>query len=326
LYLEALKRCRFRIIYIHNGLLDFDVRKLLGEYCEKVFCRENVGQDMGAWKDGYLYIHGIKLLDRLDWLLMCNDSNFYVGGASGDLFVNLFSGELDNGDSDLIALNKNYELWQHFQSFFLCYRKPLFACAKFHSFWVKNRPLDNRYYAINNGEIRLTREVLGTARAKILYSSIDLVARLNRLSEEAGLFYTFLPQNALYLAPRDDADLSLGMLGLQRILTLLDHHNPSHVYALLFSYFLNSPFMKKDIYRQGIFSIPQIYSYLREIGVEQDCPTLCQEIIRSLQVGGSNVSYLRYPKLALRKGINPQSKLYSGYGEVLDGLGLKGSG
>lgn len=324
LYLKALQSCRFRIIYIHNGPLDLDVQSLLGEFCERVFCRANVGQDMGAWKDGYLYLHDTHSLDQLEWLLMCNDSNFFVGGDRGLAFSEMLSNALDSDDSDLIALNKNYELWQHYQSFFLCYRRSLFASKKFYSFWLGYRPLDNRFHAINNGEIRLTRELLGAVRVKILYTSMDLVAKYDKLRRDSVYFYSFLPQNALYLAPKEEGVNSLDMLALLRILALLDQHNPSHVYALQFAYFLESPFLKKDVIRQGIFSMPQIYLYLKAIAAEKSLAALYQEIISVLQSGGTNVSFIRYLRTAVRRGINTHSKSYSGYGDAPEGLGLKG--
>lgn len=326
LYLEALQRSRFRIIYVHNGPLESDVMNQIGEYCERVFCRENVGQDMGAWKDGYLFYREIGFLNQINWLLMCNDSNFFLGGDKGDAFVEILSNELDNGDSEVIALNKNYELWQHYQAFFLCYRNSIFQSKKFYDFWVKYMPLDNRYHAIENGEIKLTCEILNAVRAKVLYNSIDLISCLDKLAENSNLFYSFLPQNALYLAPGETINTSIGVLGLHRILALLDHYNTSHVYALLFVYFLNSPFIKKDVLRQGIFSLAQIYLCLKEIDVEESFPELHKEIIRALQSGGTNISYIRYPRQAVRKGINTHASFYSGYGEALDGLGLRSSG
>jgi hypothetical protein len=326
LYLDALQQCKFRIVYIHNGPLVDDVKEGLSKYCERIYCRENIGQDMGAWKDAYLCLQRTGYFDALEWLLMCNDSNFYVGGQCSHNFVNLLSDELDKGDADVIALNKNYELCQHFQSFFLCYRRSVFTKKSFFSFWLNYKPIDSRFHAITYGELKITREVLQSSRARILYNSSDLVDNIAKLSKQIDLFYSLLPQNALYLAPSNiDSSSVITMLGLQRILALLDHHNPSHAYALLFVYFLKSPFIKKDIFRQGTFSFSQISLCLQLIGIPEYLPALHKEIVRAVQAGGSNISYMRYLKVATRKGINTQVGLYSGHGEALASLGLNNS-
>lgn len=322
-YLEALRTCGFRIIYIHNGPLDAETIASLEVCCERVYCRMNIGQDFGAWKDGYLYAYKHGLLEGVDWLLMCNDSNHYVGGLSGEQFVARLTEELDRGDSELIALHKNYELWQHYQSYFLCYHQSVFSRNDFHCFWLNYTPLSHRYYAIEKGEIALTSDLLFNTKSTILYRSSDLLSCLESLAEDPAEFYSFLPQSALYLAPSGAVGHSIDALRLQRVLALLDYHNPSHVYALLFAKYLFSPFLKKDLLRQGTFSMPQIYSLLASIGLPSASPSLCHEIVCYYESGGTNVSFIRYPRAAFRKGINVSAKAYVGHGDVLEGLGMK---
>ena len=56
-----------------------------------VICRENIGQDFGAWKDGIALIKRYNITDDLKWLLLCNDSNFCLGGKNSDDFIAKFS-------------------------------------------------------------------------------------------------------------------------------------------------------------------------------------------------------------------------------------------
>lgn len=322
-YLSSLLSCGFRIIYIHNGPLPSEVIESLRPFCERVFCRQNIGQDVGAWKDSFLHANSTELLKKVEWLLMCNDSNFFVDGPNADQFVRRFSEELDGCGSDLIALNKNYELWQHYQSYFLCFSKSLFKQPAFSRFWRKYRPLSHRYHAIEHGEIALTREILATAKAEILYRSSDLLKCEPEFRDNPALFYSLLPQNALYLAPSSAAECHVDQLGLQRIFALLDYHNPSHVYALHFVNYLASPFLKKDLLRQGTFSMPQICGLLAAVGLEQRNKALYREIICFFEAGGTNTSYIRYSKLAFRKGVNVHARAFVGHGSALDGLGMR---
>jgi hypothetical protein len=321
-YLDALQKCGFRIVYIHNGPLEIDVVDSLSAYCERVFCRQNIGQDFGAWKDGYLYLRQDGLLDNIEWLLMCNDSNFFLGGINGERFVADFSDELRRKQVDLIALSKNYELWQHYQSFFLCYGRRIFASDKFADFWHRYKPLSHRYHAINNGEIALTRDVLADARPWILYRSSDVMECVARIIEDPAFFYCCLPQSAMYLAPRGMKCRSIDILQLQRITALLDYHNPSRVYALLFVAYLQSPFLKKDLFRSGVFALSQINSVLSSLGIDGDSDTLLREILCHHESGGSNIGYINYPKSAFRQGISCVANVYTGHGEALEGLGV----
>ena len=55
-YLNILKKTHFEIIYVHNGNLDQNIKNFLTEMGCYVICRDNVGQDIGAYKDVMLLI------------------------------------------------------------------------------------------------------------------------------------------------------------------------------------------------------------------------------------------------------------------------------
>lgn len=322
-YLQALRECGFRILYIHNGSLAADVIDSLGAYCDRVLCRQNIGQDFGAWKDAYLFALAQGLLDNADWLLMCNDSNFFLAGPQGERFVEKFRHELDANRVQLIALNKNYELWQHYQSYFLCYSRSLYRSSSFNRFWKRYRPLTHRYHAINNGEIALTRHVLSGVSAKVIYESTGLAQALSEACLVSEEFYSLLPQNAMYLSERVEGAVSLTPLRIQQVLALLDCHNPSHAYALLFVRYLGSPFLKKDLLRQGVYSLPQIASALSLIMLERDS-CLWREVISGYELTGRHTSYIRYPKEAFQKGINAtDGAIFNGYGFFPASLGIR---
>ncbi|MCX5946345.1 MAG: hypothetical protein NTZ53_13830 [Cyanobacteria bacterium] len=322
-YVAALAACGFRVIYIHNGPLQREHVEKLTSNCEKIICRKNIGQDFGAWKDGYLYLKRQGLLNGLEWLLLCNDSNLFLGGEQGTEFQKRLQHKLDNsGDTDLICLNLNFQEWMHYQSYFLCFRSPLFKSSKFDLFWRKYLPISHRYHAINNGEIKLTRDIILGHRATVLYDSTGLQQALALQKYNASEIYSLLPLGAFYLSTGKSPNKPINPVELQRMFALLDCYNPSHVYALLFVKLLKSPFLKKDLFRHGIFGQTQLSLLLEAAGIEYGSEKWL-DFVNMLRSTGSNISYVRYPDDAFRKGIGTDGLgALKGYGNHLAGLGL----
>ena len=323
-YVEALAACGFRVFYIHNGPLQPEHIEKLTYNCEKIICRKNIGQDFGAWKDGYLYLKRNGYLNGLEWLLLCNDSNLFLGGEGGAAFQTLLQHKLENsGDTDLICLNLNFQEWIHYQSYFLCFRSSLFKSSKFDSFWRKYLPISHRYHTINNGEIKLTRDIILGHRATILYDSTGLQHALALQKFSASEIYSLLPLGAFYLSTGQSPNKPINLINLQRMFALLDCYNPSHVYALLFVKLLKSPFLKKDLFRHGVFGQTQLSLLLEAAGIEYGSEKWL-DFVNMLTSTGSNISYLRYPDDAFRKGIGTDGiGVLKGYGNHLAGLGLE---
>ena len=124
-YLKVLNDSLFKIIYVHNGYLEKKVKNKLESLDCYVVCRENIGQDFGAWKDTISFLEENKLINNLDWLLLCNDSNFCIGGENAKLFKDKFTNMLNkqNSEFDFISLNCNFEGLMHYQSYFICLSK-----------------------------------------------------------------------------------------------------------------------------------------------------------------------------------------------------------
>ena len=157
-YIKILKKSLFEIVYVHNGHLE----KKLVDKLQKIGCfviiRENIGQDFGAWKDIISLLQEYKILNKLKWLLLCNDSNFCLGGKNSDSFITKFNESMDNKDLyDFICLNSNFEGSLHYQSYFICLSKNILKMQKFRKFWEEYIPIDNRYHAIRNGEKKFSK-------------------------------------------------------------------------------------------------------------------------------------------------------------------------
>ena len=105
------------------------------------------------------------------------------------------------------------------------------------------------------------------------------------------------------LIDSENTNHTIARLELMRIISSLESYNQSHVFALLNIVFLDSPFLKKDLIRQGIFSFCQVYDVLKlnDLEINQD---LQEEIINFLQKGGTSYSYIDNKRIAHRKGIS----------------------
>jgi hypothetical protein len=318
-YISSLHACGFKVFYVHNGQLTHQAIDSLTPFCEQIISRSNIGQDFGAWKDGYIYCMENHLLTHTEWLLLCNDSNFFLGGGHATTFITTLNRELSSTKSDLIALNKNYECWQHYQSYFLCFHSRIFTKKAFNKFWEQYLPLNNRFHAIKKGEIALTRNIIGSASASILFDSPKLHQAITECNSPAEDILQYLPKDSLSNLQIAGEQLSqpINKVYLHQILAYLDYHNPGHAYALLWVKFLKSPFLKKDLYRQGVFSLPQIISMLNNEDIDDESKIL-EEILHGYTSEGSSSSYIYYPREACRKGIPlPPTQIFHGYGYKL---------
>jgi hypothetical protein len=302
-YIKSLVNCGFTTIYIHNGPLSNHAISMLDPYCSQIISRVNIGQDFGAWKDGIKYCEKHNILDNTEWLLLCNDSNFFLGGANGKFFENTLNKSLRLNKFDLIAANKNLDTWHHYQSFFLCIHKRLFTKRSFVAFWDNYVPLSHRYHAINNGEIKLSKDILNSAEALILYD----VPKLGNEIQHSGMSIddlNFLPLIALLNLGLDNArcNSKVSKISQLNILSRLERHNPSHFIALLSNKYLRSPFLKKDLYRGGTYSLMQIVNLLELEELQVDA-NLIQSIIGYYLATGANFSYINLPRQAFQRGV-----------------------
>ena len=310
-YLKILKKTDFEIIYVHNGNLNKKIKKSLTDMGHYVICRDNIGQDMGAYKDVMLLIEKYKLTDQLDWILICNDSNFCLGGDNAEKFGNQFSNILEKevqDKPDFISLNCNYDRDLHHQSYFLCFSSIVFKNKKFKNFWKNYTPLNHRYHAIEQGEKKLTKKVLSSYKSKIMFTSHELSYSLKNNLKDQDYLVANLPKVLFYLSLSfEDADKI--QYETKTIIDSLENYNPSHVFGLLNILFMNYPFLKKDVVRQGTFSFSQIFDVLqtKNLSIKED---LRNEIMDSLLKGGTSYSYIGSPRKAFQKGITPEGFTY----------------
>lgn len=315
-YLRILKGTLFEIIYVHNGYLEEKVINDLNKKGCYVICRENIGQDFGAWKDTISLLEEFKLTTNLEWLLLCNDSNFCVGGTNAKNFKDKFKKLLDikNSEFDFLSLNCNYEGKKHYQSFFICLSKVIISDKIFKLFWKNYVPISNRYYAIKNGEIKFSQLILKKFKPKVLLSSDQLCLRMKEnFIPNYNFISNLLPNNFFFLEACfifDESKESQKInLGITKLVNSIENYNPSHVFGLLNIIFLESPFLKKDVVKMGVFEINQIHELLNSNQLKIS-KKLKNEIMKLLINEGTPYKFLKFRRTAVRKGIPVSKNLY----------------
>ncbi len=306
-YIKFLSNCDFEVVYIHNGKLDqFVIERLIELGCYLII-RDNIGQDFGAWKDAFSILEEHKIDELLDWILICNDSNFCLDG-SNNKFAEYFTKNLEQQrNKDFISLNCNFEYNLHFQSFFICFGKAVFNSIKFKDFWKQYKIINNRYYAIEHGEMKLSKEVLSLYKGKVLLNNYELYQNiLLRVKDED--YYSFLdliPKNQFLINKLFKKNKFRD--AIKKTISILESYNPSHVFALLFVYFYDSPFLKKDIVKSGLYSLIDIHELLLNKSLKEE---LLEEIMETYIKGGTIYSFASNIKEASKKGIPHYEKLH----------------
>ena len=316
-YIKFLSNCSFFIVYIHNGKLNNEVISQLEYMGCYVICRKNIGQDFGAWKDITLTLHKYKVTDNVEWTLLCNDSNFYLGGYNGKDFERRFLDELTKNDQkDFISLNCNYESKMHYQSYFLCFSKRITRNKKYIKFWKNYLPLNHRYHAIERGEKKLSKKILNYFNPCVMFTSFDIYTNITSNIEENSKenIVEVLPKNCFHFISCFNQN-KLDNLSVQKLMHVLEVYNPSHTLALLFIVYCQSPFLKKDIIRHGHFSSQQIQKFICSNEIIQN-DSLRDEIIQHFLKSGLPNSYFEEKKEAYRKGINIFGQKYDAYSDA----------
>ena len=314
-YIKLLKDSSFDIMYVHNGELDKKTKEELVDLGCYLVIRENIGQDFGAWKDSLLLLDEYQITDKLNWILLCNDSNFCLGGNNAKDFIKKFKTNLEiKNNYDFISLNCNFEGDMHYQSFFLCLSNKIFKDQNFKKFWKNYIPFDNRFHAINKGEKYFSKQILSKFKPKVIYTSYELCKNMKTNSNNNyQTILNQLPKNFFFLetcflnkGSQNNKDIALG---ISRIINTLESYNPSHVFGILNIVYLNSPFLKKDVVRIGVFSISQIYDVLQMNDLNLS-DKVKDEILTSLTIQGTSYSFLNTQRIAVRKGIPQMKNLY----------------
>ncbi len=149
--ISGLRSNGLHIVLMLNGPVDSTLRSFFTKANCTVITRRNIGRDFGAYKDGVLWLDEEVGLEKIERLLLINDTLLWINNGTEYIAKTL--------QADWSALFLNLEVHTHAQSFFLSFSNRVLKNKEILKFWKRYVPTKYRRLAILNGEIKLS-EVL----------------------------------------------------------------------------------------------------------------------------------------------------------------------
>ena len=246
--LAELRRAGFEILLVANRRLDPALTALYAPYAQTIIERPNIGRDIGAYRDGYLHLQQLGLLEGLDELLLINDTLVFP------LFdATTFWRDLRALPYAVTGPYENFSLGRHLQSFMILMRQGVPSHPAVRAFWNGYRPVDTRLHAVRKGEVGFSRAL---RRAGIsfgpLCDALYMIDALPAQTEDARLLETLMqlkldaPPDILGRPPAEQRALLQRELGRRST-----DSNVSHSAGLFLAARGVLPLLKKDLLSRG---------------------------------------------------------------------------
>ena len=188
-------------VVVVNGFLDAESKSRLEAEADEVFERENHGFDAGAYRSVLGHI-GYDKLNDYDELLLVNYTFFGPVASFDELFARMdarpvdFWGLTHHTEIDPHPLTGKGVMPEHLQSYWIAFRKSLFATHDFRAYWAGLRDAFSYNDVITIFETQLTRHfadlgfVWESAFANDQYGAqnISMEAPLALLNEGGPIF------------------------------------------------------------------------------------------------------------------------------------------
>lgn len=260
--IDSLNEAGVNIVAIVNHSVDEVQLSYLKENCRTIITRNNSGFDMGAFRDATLYLDALPL--AIDRVIYLNDSIYFFKKGLTDLFRRLIGSK-----SDICAPFENWEIHYHIQSFCLSISGRIFKEAAFQKFWRDYLPVNSRLWAINRGEVGLSRTMVPLAK------SIDIIYKPNNIRGSLTDIKTLDSRlNVSRLIPMALRSQSSEICSLtqpevsQFFISKIAIGSPVHTGGFVYRKYNACPLMKRDLLYRDQFSVDEIEEALTDIGHE----------------------------------------------------------
>lgn len=266
---STLRQCRVNVVLVCNHELSSEQTGFFEVNCHSLICRTNQGFDFGAYKDAVSFLSKSEF--QVDRLGLMNDSVFYASSGLEDLVKLLYS-----SDEDCVAAFENWGEGHHIQSFCLSVSGDVFRSQQFQTFWRNYVPINNRRYAIEYGEKKLSSSILSSANSSSVIYSVSKLPQADLLSKLeyhrnsiwvpatwrsiTGGWGKFIKDGVV--AERDEQELKEFSIDF---LNILNATSPVHAGAYVFPKLLGCPIYKKDLVYRGRFNFWEIEVWLAEL-------------------------------------------------------------
>lgn len=259
--LDALSEARINTLLVVNHPLDDSRSEELRTQCSRLMIRDNTGFDIGGYKDATRLL--LAEADTPPRLIYLNDSVYFFRYGLAEMLA-----RLEASEADLCSAFENWEFTYHLQSFCFSVSPRMLRDKNFASFWNNYLPANSRLWAIQEGEIGMSRALLPAAR------SIDILYNLNTLREpllklgreELVRCLDYMPKGIridLNAAREIPGDVLVDMM-----IKKMDCGSQIHTAGFFFRRFEDCPIMKRDLVYRLQFSIYEVEANLADMDAE----------------------------------------------------------
>jgi hypothetical protein len=263
--LICLRRAGYDTVLINNGRLSDKLVDAYLPYCHTVILKPCGGRDFGGYKWGTQFLASLGKNTRIDQVIYCNDSIFIRPTAFEQLL-----NRIKQLDHDYIGITETFEIHHHVQSWFFAISARIYHSPFYKAFWDSYKSYSHRVHCINNGEVKISKLLLGSGvLPHVLYtqsSILDLIfaGTLDDALSKVMMFFRPHEYARLMDTIRDIAfagisDTQLVVNFLRReLLEKLAMANTMHNVNLLLLRFTGFPFLKKDLVHRAQYFVTQV--------------------------------------------------------------------
>jgi lipopolysaccharide biosynthesis protein len=237
-----------------------------------ILVRPNIGRDFGAYQLGINYLQKQDYFEKVENLVIANDSMYYLPRSKK------FLADLLADKSPWVSMFVNYQFQVHAQSFFIKFNRPVFTHKNFIKYWEHYYPTNSRYHVIENGEKRFSATLIKTGfypKAFVIPEMLTSAKSLTTLTpdEKFALWggYRYLEIDELKNPPAAHS------LQIDRIFR---EQNATHLAGLIATRILGAP-LKLDLGRQYLLSLTGIVRAAESGGIAKGELEIFREAIDS---------------------------------------------
>lgn len=198
--LESVAKNIQYLIVIVNGKISDDGYNKLGLFSDNVVIRNNIGFDIGAYRDAILRYIPDEILKKTDELILMNDT-FYGPLFPIDEWIGVFDETIDfwgitiHHEADIP--HKSMTLMhvpEHIQSYFIAIRKRMLSSDRFREYWKGIPNYTDVQDVIDNFEVKFTEHFKSLG---FKYSALSELSGSPEIDEFKGNIYIERPYELL---------------------------------------------------------------------------------------------------------------------------------
>jgi hypothetical protein len=258
--LDAFAEAQINVVVVANHPLDEVVKAELSSQSRWVLTRDNTGFDLGGFQDATHFVRERFEVERLIYL---NDSVYFFREGSTEMMR-----RLSTSTADICSAFENWEIFYHVQSFCFSVSRHVLDSPAVVRFWRDYLPVNSRRWAIQKGEIELSKAMVpGSKEIEIIYSPNDIHDYLIEMPVKDLISVGKELPMAIRMGRGDTNDThNVEIQG--EILRRVALRSQIHTGGFLYRRFLRCPLLKKDLVYRLQYSIYEVESSLKDLGHE----------------------------------------------------------